>query len=141
MKKCSTLQFMTNIGFAPSICIHRPIISIFIEKKVCLLIFLGGWEGGGGPRKKYFSAIFDFRFRENPRFRDKFQALLDKKNSLPLPYYKVVRTEPTVTIPMPVTLLMAYAIRLWSFAKSQADTEAFIFFTVPHAKLYRSSYW
>ena len=27
------------------------------------------------PQKKYFSAIFDFHFRENPPFRDEFQAL------------------------------------------------------------------
>ena len=27
------------------------------------------------PQKMYFSAIFDFHFRENPRFRDEFQAL------------------------------------------------------------------
>ena len=38
LKKCSTLKFMTNISFVPSICIHRSIILIFIEKKVCLLM-------------------------------------------------------------------------------------------------------
>ena len=39
LKKCSTQQFMTNISLIPSICINRSIISIFIRKKVCLLIF------------------------------------------------------------------------------------------------------
>ena len=36
------------------------------------------------PRKIYFSAIFDFHFRENPRFRDKFQALLSQDLHLPI---------------------------------------------------------
>ena len=31
---------MTNISFVPSICIPRSIILIFIEKKVCLLIYI-----------------------------------------------------------------------------------------------------
>ena len=34
MKKSSTLMFMMNISFVPSICIHRSIIFIFIEKKI-----------------------------------------------------------------------------------------------------------
>ena len=67
LKKCSTLKFMTNISFVPSICIHRSIILIFIEKSMLVDFF---------PRKKYFSAIFDFHFRENPRFPDEFPALL-----------------------------------------------------------------
>ena len=56
MKKPSTLKFIMNISFLPSVCIHRSIILIFIEKKVS-------------------SAIFDFHFHENPRFHDEFQAL------------------------------------------------------------------
>ena len=36
------------------------------KKNACQFVF---------PRKNFFSAIFDFHFRENPRFRDKFQAL------------------------------------------------------------------
>ena len=46
MKKSSTLKFITKISFLPSICIHRSIILIFIEKKVCLSIFF--------PHGKYF---------------------------------------------------------------------------------------
>ena len=40
---------------------------LFKKKKyACEFVFL---------RKKFFSAIFDFHVRENPRFRDEFQAL------------------------------------------------------------------
>ena len=39
LKKCSTLKFMTNISFVPSICIHRSIILIFIEKKYACIVF------------------------------------------------------------------------------------------------------
>ena len=61
-------KFITNISFVPSICIHRSIISILIGKeKVCLSIFF--------PWIICFSAISYFHFRENPRFRAKFQAL------------------------------------------------------------------
>ena len=38
------------------------------KKKACLSIFFS-------CRKFFFSTIFNFYFRENPRFRDKFQAL------------------------------------------------------------------
>ena len=55
-----------NIGFVPSVCTHRRIILIFIEK-VCLSII--------SLKEYFFPAIFDFHFRENPRFRDEFQAL------------------------------------------------------------------
>ena len=34
MKKSSTLLFMMNINFVPSICIHRSTIFIFTEKKI-----------------------------------------------------------------------------------------------------------
>ena len=34
LKKCSTLKFMMNISFVPSICIHRSIILIFKEKSM-----------------------------------------------------------------------------------------------------------
>ena len=60
------LHFTTNISFVPSICIHRSIILIFIEKSMLVNFF---------PRKIYFATIFNFHFRENPRFHDKFQAL------------------------------------------------------------------
>ena len=36
------------------------------KKNACQFVF---------PRKIFFSAIFYFHFRENPRFRDEFQAL------------------------------------------------------------------
>ena len=67
LKKSNTLKFMTNISFVPSVCIHRSIILIFIEKEVCLSIFFHG---------KYIFPWFDFHFRENPRFWDEFQALV-----------------------------------------------------------------
>ena len=69
LKKSSTPKFIMNISFVPSICIHRSIILIFIKKKkdVCLLILF--------PTENIFSMIFDFHFRQNPRFRDEFQAL------------------------------------------------------------------
>ena len=60
-------KFMTNISFVPSICIYRSIILIFI---VCLSIF---------SMEIYFSAIFDYHNRENPRFRNEFQALIHAK--------------------------------------------------------------
>ena len=68
MKKHSTLKFMTKIGFIPSVCIHRPIILIFIGGEGNMLVDFF-------PRKIYFSEIFDFHFRENPRFHDEFQDL------------------------------------------------------------------
>ena len=37
LKKSSTLKFIMNITFLPSICIHRSMILIFIEKK-CMLV-------------------------------------------------------------------------------------------------------
>ena len=52
-----------------SICIHRSIILIFIEKKKSMLVDFFS-------RQKYFSAIFDFHFCKNPSFRDEFQALI-----------------------------------------------------------------
>ena len=73
MMKSSTLKFIMKIIFLPSICIHRSIILIFI-KKVCLSIFF--------PRKILCSAIFDFHFRENPRFCDEFQTLLNRQQTL-----------------------------------------------------------
>ena len=68
LKKSSTQKFIVNISILPSICIHRSIILIFIEKNACLLIFL--------PWQIFRSAIFDFHFHKNPRFRDEFQALI-----------------------------------------------------------------
>ena len=59
---------MTNISFVPSICIHRSIILIFTNKKM----FLHG--------KYIFPRFFDFHFRENPCFRNKFQALTNKSH-------------------------------------------------------------
>ena len=62
---------MMNVSFVPSICIHRSIILIFIEKKyACRFLF---------PPKIFSPAIFDFYFQENPRFHDKFQALIQIK--------------------------------------------------------------
>ena len=40
MKKSSTLKFMTNISFVPSIYIQRSITLIFIEKKYACRVFL-----------------------------------------------------------------------------------------------------
>ena len=67
LKRSSTPKFIMNISFVPSICIHRSIILIFIEK-VGLSIF--------SLMENIFSAIFDLHFRENPRFRDEFKALV-----------------------------------------------------------------
>ena len=39
MKKSSTLKFMMNISFEPSVCIHRSIILIFIEKSMLVNFF------------------------------------------------------------------------------------------------------
>ena len=39
LKNCSTLKFMTNISFVPSICLHKSIIFIFIEKSMLLDFF------------------------------------------------------------------------------------------------------
>ena len=72
MKKSSTLKFIMNISFVPSVCIHRPIILIFIEKSMLADFF--------PHEKNYFPAIFNFHFRENPRFCDEFQALLNGRN-------------------------------------------------------------
>ena len=75
MKKSSTLKFIMNISFLPSICIHGSIILIFIEKSMLVDFF---------PMEKFFSAIFDFHFRENPRVCNEFQALTTRQNCLGL---------------------------------------------------------
>ena len=62
LKKSSTLKFIMNISFLTSICIHRSITLIFTGKKLCLSILF--------QQKIFFSMIFDFHFRENPRFRN-----------------------------------------------------------------------
>ena len=67
LKKCSTQKIVTNISFVPSICLHRSIILIIIEKSMLLTFF---------PWKIHFSTIFNFPFRENPRFHDEIQALV-----------------------------------------------------------------
>ena len=54
--------------FRTSSCTHRSIILTSIGKKSTLVDIF--------PWKIYFSMIFDIRFCENPRFRDKFQALV-----------------------------------------------------------------
>ena len=51
LKKYSTLKFIMNISFVPSMCIHRSIILIFIQKKYPCRFFY--------PRKIFFR---DFRF-------------------------------------------------------------------------------
>ena len=55
---------MTNISFVPSIYIHRSIILIFIEKSMLVDFF--------STENIFFH---NFHFRENPHFRDEFQAL------------------------------------------------------------------
>ena len=67
LKKSSTLKFIMNISFVPSVWIHRVMISIFIPKKVSLSIFF--------PQNTFFPMNFGFQFRENPHFHDKFLAL------------------------------------------------------------------
>ena len=56
-----------NITFVPSICTHRSIVLIFIEKGMFVVFF---------TTENLFLAIFNFYFHENPRFRDEFQALI-----------------------------------------------------------------
>ena len=51
MKKHSTLKFMTNISFVPSVCIHRSIILIFLEKKSMLVDFFHGKAPMGSPSR------------------------------------------------------------------------------------------
>ena len=61
LKKSSTLKFIMNISFLPSICIHRSIILIFIEKKYACRFF---------PTEKILCR--DFRFsilRESSHLR------------------------------------------------------------------------
>ena len=67
LEASSTLKFMMNVSFVPSICIHRSNIIIFIEKSMLVDIF--------SQRKIFSPAIFQFYFRENPCFCDEFQAL------------------------------------------------------------------
>ena len=71
LKKCSTLKFMMNITILHSQIHHLN----FHRKKVCLLISF--------PRKRFFSAVFDFHFRENPRFRYESQALVKHTDTRP----------------------------------------------------------
>ena len=66
LKKSSTLKFIMNISFVPSVCIYRSIILTFIGKKYAFRFF---------PRNIIFLR-FDFNFRENPHFLDKLQALI-----------------------------------------------------------------
>ena len=110
LKKCSTLKFMPNISFVSSICIHRSIILIFIEKSMLVKFF--SW-------KVHFSTTYDFHFCQNPHFRDKFQALCLRytilvgdpgyRNSKTLPYprgmlsgwYKGHVPLPLISVPEP----------------------------------------
>ena len=71
----STNDNSINARFCWQTRIRSRVISILsatptdcLKNKVCLWICF--------PRKKFFSAIFDFHFCENPRFRDEFQALM-----------------------------------------------------------------
>ena len=52
LRKSSTLKFMTNNSFVPSICIHRSIILIFIQKTSILVDFF--------PRKILFLPFLIF---------------------------------------------------------------------------------
>ena len=67
LKKSSTLKFMTNISFC-TFSLHSQIHHLNFHRKnyACRFFF---------PQKIFFPMIFDFHFRENPRFCDKFQAL------------------------------------------------------------------
>ena len=60
LKKCSTLKFMTNISFVPAVCFQRSITLIFIEKKVCFLIFFS--------TEKIFFCDFRLSFPREPLF-------------------------------------------------------------------------
>ena len=71
----STNDNSINARFCWQTCIRSRVISILsatptdcLKNKVCLWICF--------PRKIFFPTIFDFHFRENPRFRDEFQALM-----------------------------------------------------------------
>ena len=66
LKKSSKLKFMMNISFVPSIHIHH----LNFPRKNMLVDF--------PPMENICSAMFDFHFRENPRFRDEFQALVKR---------------------------------------------------------------
>ena len=58
LKKSSLLQFMMNTSSVPSICICRPTILIFIDKKYAYFF----------PHGKYFSRDFWFSFPQELSF-------------------------------------------------------------------------
>ena len=60
LKKCSTLKFTMNISFVPSVCIHRSIILIFIEKKYTCRFF--------PPMENIFFRDFPFSFPQESLF-------------------------------------------------------------------------
>ena len=66
LKKFSTLKFIMNIGFLPSLCIHRSIILIYIEKSMLVDFF---------PTENTLFRDFWFSFLQNPCFCDEFQTL------------------------------------------------------------------
>ena len=63
LKKCSTLKFMTNISFLPSVCIHRSIHHLhfqnFIDKKYVCRFF---------PMENIFFCDFQFSFPRESSF-------------------------------------------------------------------------
>ena len=111
IEKKYTLKFMTNISFVPSICIHRSIILIFIDKKKFACRFF--FHG-----KYIFSAILDFHFRENPHLRDKFQALILESFTLPKAFIWAWQPEllksHTFMHSVPNITIMLQPSRIWS---------------------------
>ena len=69
LKKSSTLKFMMNTSFVPSICIHRSIILIFIKKKKGMLVDFFF-------HSKYFFRNFWLFVPRESSFRYEFQALI-----------------------------------------------------------------
>ena len=75
---------MMNVSFVLLICIHRSIILIFTEKSMLVNFFV--------TKNFFLPAIFDFYFRENPRFSDEFQALqFDAKETIT--YLRIMPTK------------------------------------------------
>ena len=59
LKKSSTLKFIMNISFVLSICIHRSIILIFIEKNMLVIVL---------PTEQVFFPDFQFSFPRESSF-------------------------------------------------------------------------
>ena len=64
--------------------------------------------------EKYFPAIFDFHFRENPHFRHEFQALMFIKHGYVIKVTQYAKKWQCVEVWGFVLFLILYVVPFWS---------------------------